>query len=75
MNFCVKITRDDTGQEIMQQQLNKKLAKLPEEYFHSGTSFYILNQAYKFVRLKHWKDVANCSVSSAEMRRFFAAHY
>jgi len=22
MNFCVKIMRDDTGQEIMQQQLN-----------------------------------------------------
>ena len=34
-----------------------KLAKLPEEYFHSSASFYILNQAHKFVRLTHWKDV------------------
>ena len=33
-----------------------KLAKLPEEYFHSSALFYILNQSYKFVRVTHWKD-------------------
>ena len=34
-----------------------KLAKLPEEYFHSSACFYILNSEHKFVRLTHWKEV------------------
>ena len=38
-----------------------KLANLPEAYFHSSASFYILNQEHKFVRLTHWKDVGERS--------------
>jgi len=34
-----------------------KLANLPEEYFHSSASYYILNRQHEFVRLTHWKDV------------------
>jgi hypothetical protein len=34
-----------------------RLAKLPEEYFHSSTPFYMLNQEHKFVKLTHWRDV------------------
>jgi REP element-mobilizing transposase RayT len=34
-----------------------KLAKFPEEYFHSSASFYILNKEHEFIKLTHWKDV------------------
>ena len=46
-----------------------KLAKLPEEYFHSSASFYILNQAHKFVRLTHWKDVGERVAHRLRLRR------
>jgi len=34
-----------------------KLASHPEEYFHSSTCFYILDNQHQFIRVTHWKDV------------------
>ena len=34
-----------------------KLAKFPEEYFHSSAAFYMLNRKHDFITLTHWKDV------------------
>jgi hypothetical protein len=34
-----------------------KLAKFPEEYFHSSASFYILNKEHECIKLTLWKGV------------------
>ena len=46
-----------------------KLASHPEEYFHSGACFYILNNYHQFIRVTHWKDVGKHITHRLPLRR------